>query len=36
MNEKKTHPARKVVGGLILLMGILIFVQSYPRSFMAG
>ena len=29
MNEKKTHPARKVVGGLILLMGILIFAQSY-------
>ncbi len=29
MNDKKIHPARKVVGGLILLMGILIFVQSY-------
>ena len=29
MNEKKLHPARKVVGGLILLMGVLIFVQSY-------
>ncbi len=29
MIDKKIHPARRVVGGLILLMGILIFVQSY-------
>ena len=29
MNEKKLHPAKKIVGGLILLMGVLIFVQSY-------
>ena len=29
MKEKRIHPARKIVGGLILLMGILIFVQSY-------
>ena len=29
MKEKRIHPARKIVGALILLMGILIFVQSY-------
>ena len=29
MKDKRIHPARKIVGALILLMGVLIFIQSY-------